>query len=107
MKKIIFNLIVFYQHKISPYKGFCCAHSYYTGGVTCSEWGKRASTKVGLIKFLLIMVRRFKLCNKTYHENIALASESEDDNQQDKSDKKKNIEEGAACCITALPCLPT
>lgn len=60
-------LIVGYQRWISPHKGYSCAHSAYHGGVSCSEWGRRAVLRTGVIQSIPLLVRRLKACRQAYN----------------------------------------
>jgi putative component of membrane protein insertase Oxa1/YidC/SpoIIIJ protein YidD len=51
-----------YQRYVSPYKGFCCAYRSRTGRVSCSEFARRAISKHGLARGLLLLRGRFRAC---------------------------------------------
>ncbi len=55
-------LISAYQRYISPRKGFRCAYRAAHGRHSCSEFGKRAASRCGLLSFLPLLCRRFSRC---------------------------------------------
>ena len=97
--------IVWYQRTISPHKGWSCAHRVRRGGVSCSDWTKRAIARRGVWVGLRLARRRFKLCREAARES----------KKQDSSAKRQSC--GAehlpleCCCdsvdlgITAGDCL--
>jgi len=58
MRLLLVKLIHFYQKYISPYKGFKCP--YYP---SCSEYGKIAVSKYGVIKGGALATMRILRCN--------------------------------------------
>lgn len=58
MKKILINLIIFYQKAISPWLGPRCKFN-----PTCSEYTKQAIEKYGAIKGTIIGIKRILRCN--------------------------------------------
>jgi putative component of membrane protein insertase Oxa1/YidC/SpoIIIJ protein YidD len=69
--------ISFYQKFISPHKGYHCAYAYLHHGVTCSEFGKEAIAKFGVIEGIKLLNERFGECSASaayikaahYHNN--------------------------------------
>lgn len=58
-----------YQSWISPHKGFHCAYaSLHKGSPSCSEYGKQAIGKFGVIDGLLLLQDRFELCRKAAYQ---------------------------------------
>jgi putative component of membrane protein insertase Oxa1/YidC/SpoIIIJ protein YidD len=55
-------VIDFYQRFISPYKGFRCAYRAARGRHSCSEFGKRALHRGGVVGFWPLLRRRFARC---------------------------------------------
>ncbi|MCB1762051.1 MAG: membrane protein insertion efficiency factor YidD [Gammaproteobacteria bacterium] len=86
-----------YQRHISPYKGFCCAHRVLTGGVSCSEYAKRAIIQNGLFASLKPIFRRFHQCKES-------ALSLKENKQPEKGGDKKN---NACMLADALACVPT
>lgn len=62
MKALALASIRFYQKRLSPYKGFCCAYRHHTGASSCSEFGYRAIRRYGLFDGLSVLNRRLNLC---------------------------------------------
>lgn len=58
MKKIILALIKFYQREISNYNFGCCKFI-----PTCSAYAYQAIERFGVIKGLILFLRRFLRCN--------------------------------------------
>ncbi len=59
---ISLGLIAVYQRHISPHKGFCCAYRVHTGRISCSEFGRRAISKMGFVDGLKLLGQRFNAC---------------------------------------------
>lgn len=53
-----------YQRYVSPYKGYSCAHAAFYGGLSCSEFGKRAIREHGLPGGLILLRERFRACHQ-------------------------------------------
>lgn len=58
MKKILLNLILFYQKAISPYFPARCRYT-----PTCSEYAKEAIEKYGAAKGFWLFFKRFLRCH--------------------------------------------
>jgi putative component of membrane protein insertase Oxa1/YidC/SpoIIIJ protein YidD len=104
-------LIEIYQRYISPRKGFCCAYRVrYRRRDSCSQYAKRAISKLGLLPGVRILRRRFEKCG---HASRVLAYEpkrEKNDARQDSSryaDCGSNFDPGVTCdacdCIGAAP----
>ena len=76
MKLLAVAAIGWYQRTVSPRKGFVCAHRTYRGGLSCSEWIKRAIARRGLRIGILLARRRFALCKKTHNEKKVKKNEA-------------------------------
>jgi len=55
-------LITFYQRRLSPHKGFRCAHCVLHGGVSCSAHAKSLLLRRGLLRAFRGMRARFAAC---------------------------------------------
>lgn len=62
MKTFAIAAIDGYQRFISPYKGFGCAYRVRTGGASCSQFAKRAISRLGVMGGVLLTIRRFEAC---------------------------------------------
>lgn len=67
-----------YQRFISPYKGFRCAHSLRTGGMTCSHYGLHALREFGFLRALSRIRERLVQCSE-YATDPLEGKISEDD----------------------------
>ena len=56
------GMIGLYQRWLSPLKGFCCAYRQERKRCSCSEFGRRAVLRVGVMKFFPLMKQRFARC---------------------------------------------
>jgi putative component of membrane protein insertase Oxa1/YidC/SpoIIIJ protein YidD len=72
MQAVAVDLIEFYQRRLSPHKGYRCAHRAHHGGMSCSEFAKQTILVQGLMAALPAMKRRFSECRATY---LALQSQ--------------------------------
>lgn len=63
MRRLALAAIRFYQRRLSPRKGFCCAYRYHTGRAGCSELGFRAIRRYGLWRGLAVLRARLTRCS--------------------------------------------
>lgn len=56
------HLITFYQKRLSPYKGFSCAHRVLHRGESCSQYIKRIILEHGLLRARPLIRQRFRAC---------------------------------------------
>ncbi|MEM7644176.1 MAG: membrane protein insertion efficiency factor YidD [Pseudomonadota bacterium] len=89
--------IEFYQHRISPRKGFRCAHSVLHGGTGCSGFAKHAIREAGLWYALPAIRQRFRDCGLAYD---ALRQDRQDDRTKHRQRTGKRRERcvETACC---------
>ena len=92
MKLISLLLIDIYQRRISPNKGFRCAHRAYFGRSTCSVYGKKAISKHGTFTGVKLISRRFKSCSMAIQK-------IEEEVPKDENPKKKKDEDIAKCLV--------
>ena len=59
MRQLIAFGITFYQQRISPFKGFSCAHHHLRHRGSCSQFAKRAVLKHGAFRLIPLMKMRF------------------------------------------------
>lgn len=69
MRKLIILFINLYQKYLSPRKGYVCAHRYYHGSDSCSEYTKKCVSEFGVIKSIPLFFDRIDECKKTYTEH--------------------------------------
>jgi putative component of membrane protein insertase Oxa1/YidC/SpoIIIJ protein YidD len=94
-------LITTYQKKISPKKGFSCAHRVLHRSESCSQYIKRIILEQGLIRAIPLSRQRFQACKaasqvlKTRRTGWVGMQAEDDNNEQAESDGKskqsKNI----------------
>lgn len=56
--------IQIYRRYVSPHKGYCCAYRATTGRSSCSHFAQRAIRRVGMLRAVTLIVRRFERCAK-------------------------------------------
>lgn len=61
-RSIAITMISFYQHHISPRKGYCCAYRVVHGGDSCSQYVKNVLADKSLFESTLLARRRFRDC---------------------------------------------
>jgi putative component of membrane protein insertase Oxa1/YidC/SpoIIIJ protein YidD len=66
LRTLVLSLILFYQRRLSPHKGFTCAYSDLTGRASCSHIGFRAVRRFGALSGLAMAQRRTALCGIAY-----------------------------------------
>ena len=62
MRKLFAYFIYLYQSKVSPHKGFTCAHRRLHNGDSCSEYAKKQLIEHGVFRCLKATKKRFKEC---------------------------------------------
>ena len=77
MRALALPAIRFYQRRISPYKGFCCAYRSHLGRDSCSELGLRAIRRYGLLKGIAVLRQRLELCGVTFRRHWESARASQ------------------------------
>lgn len=70
MRSLMLVLIRFYQHYVSPYKGFCCAYREHTGRASCSEFGYRVIRRAGPIGGVRMLRQRMYLCGVAHRRAV-------------------------------------
>lgn len=90
-----------YQKHISPRKGYCCAHRALHGGASCSEFGRRVVLRYGVLRFLVLQVRRFARC--AYAFSVLQARQNEEEKEYTDFPwksclKSKKADDAATCC---------
>ena len=82
MQSIAIGLIDFYQGRVSPYKGYRCAHRAQTSGPSCSEFAKQTILARGVLAAFPLMKQRFLECRSAYivlqRQTKMLAQEKDD-----------------------------
>ena len=56
------RMIVLYQRHLSPHKGFACPMRVLRSRNSCAEFARRAVRRVGVIRLVPLMRRRFARC---------------------------------------------
>lgn len=59
---VVDRLVVAYQRRLSPHKGFTCAHLVAHGGVSCSAAVRRLLAQRGAVRAVVPTVARFVAC---------------------------------------------
>jgi uncharacterized protein len=104
MQAFTIGLISFYQRRISPYKGYRCAHGAYHDGPSCSEFAKQTVAEKGLYAAILLMRERFALCHRA-HAALQLQSARVLAGEKSK-DSSPRTKQGDACAnVCTMPCL--
>ena len=62
MRKLLAYFISIYQRKLSPYKGFSCAHRCLHGSDSCSEFTKKQILDKGVFSSVKTIKQRFGEC---------------------------------------------
>ena len=91
--------IELYQRHISPRKGFCCAYRVrYRRRDSCSQYARRAISKLGLLPGVQVLRRRFGKCRH--------ASKVLDYEPRRAREKKRNPHRFADCGSRCDPGVP-
>jgi len=70
VKSLALAAIRFYQHFISPHKGFCCAYREHTGHGSCSALGYRAIRRFGVWRGIGVLRNRIEECGKVHRNHL-------------------------------------
>jgi len=97
MKYLSLALVRFYQRRISPMKGYRCAHGAYHGGLSCSCFCAKQIEEHGVLKAVLSMPLRFRAC----HEAARLMTEEKDSKKPKKKDGPDRQTEPHVACMLA------
>ncbi|MEM9795683.1 MAG: membrane protein insertion efficiency factor YidD [Pseudomonadota bacterium] len=96
-----------YQRRISPRKGWRCAHSVLHGGTGCSGYAKHAIRDHGLWHAIPLIRTRFAECKDAY---ITLRSEREGHQSKRKTGRRSKTErcfDGACTGFEGCAFLPS
>ncbi len=72
MRRLLLAAIRFYQHHVSPRKGFCCAYRVHTGRASCSALGYRAVRRHGVLKGLALIRERTWRCGVVHRRRAPM-----------------------------------
>jgi putative component of membrane protein insertase Oxa1/YidC/SpoIIIJ protein YidD len=70
MRSLALQLIVIYQQRISPRKGFSCAYRAITGRKSCSAYAARCIEKRGVIAGTRLALRRMRRCAAVHAQRV-------------------------------------
>ena len=88
-----------YQRRISPRKGWQCAHRVRHGGLSCSEWVKRAVARHGVRTGVLLARRRFARCRQAAREGREEARWEEGQGEQEQWERQKQRQQRDYSCF--------
>ena len=94
--------IAFYQKRISPHKGFRCAHAALHGGLSCSEFGRQVLQRYGYARFAVLMSHRFVNCHQASAKFSALSVEERPWEKRDRCLDGIAAPLEVACCLLSL-----
>lgn len=106
MKSIAIAAIKFYQKKISPHKGYSCAHRVYHGGDSCSQYVKNQIVSRGTWRGIGSLWNRSFEC-KAAAKILRLQRIQNDKDKKRQRDKRDsgnpegidNSDNGGFCCF--------
>lgn len=107
--RVAIGMIRFYQRRISPIKGFRCAHRALHGGDSCSEAILKLVQARGVWNCLPAVRQRFRECSlaaRVYRLNLAMAPDDGSLNEIEPPTDRKEVPtamhlacgSGAECC---------
>ncbi|WP_146396740.1 membrane protein insertion efficiency factor YidD [Pseudobythopirellula maris] len=108
LTRLSVSLITFYQRRISPHKGFSCAHRLVHGGASCSEAVADIVRDQGVLSGWAIIRRRFAACKAAAVElRCAAMADTEPHGVEEKKPNKPSKNRGAdspwCCDLSFLP----
>lgn len=96
------KLIRFYQKFISPYKGYSCAYSKYTGKKSCSNYGARVMKKnLNFFVALKLIRRRLDRCAYVNKQNFIKQSQIQSQNLNKKFASQAGFCDCGGCDVPA------
>lgn len=104
LRHTVAGAITFYQHSISPHKGFCCAYRACTGRRSCSAYAKTLVLRLGVLSLVVGMKRQFARCRAAYQTLMTTNSERDERRRKIKSCAGDGLD--AACDLSCdnIPC---
>jgi putative component of membrane protein insertase Oxa1/YidC/SpoIIIJ protein YidD len=99
LSNVVISIIEFYQNRISPHKGFCCAYRIYHKGESCSQRAINIISTAGFFRSIPLIQAQFKSCAEAYR-HLQLADDDDEKTEQCPLANK----DSAACCASVLPC---
>lgn len=94
-----------YQRYLSPHKGFACAHRVLHGGLSCSEYAKKAIAQFGLFQAVSLSKQRFRACKQA---KLTLNAQNPQSPPKPKKDQQQNCGDycdGFSVC-DVMECIP-
>ncbi|WP_179038528.1 membrane protein insertion efficiency factor YidD [Limnobaculum xujianqingii] len=94
-RQIATGMIKFYQQRISPHKGFCCAYRYMTGKDSCSGYALKVVQRCGVLALFSAMPRQFMRCRQANLQYISgMGNCTEEQNKPNKPKKQSQCGQG-------------
>ncbi|MBZ0104873.1 MAG: membrane protein insertion efficiency factor YidD [Sulfuricella denitrificans] len=100
ISRLSVSAISFYQQKLSPHKGWCCAYRALTGEESCSEYAKLRIEHMGFFAAIPSVFERLRACG---HAHVALMQQSKAGKGKG-SRKNKTYVDGAKTDVAAEAC---
>jgi putative component of membrane protein insertase Oxa1/YidC/SpoIIIJ protein YidD len=110
LSSVMLLMIEAYQRFISPYKGFRCAYRAARGRHSCSEFGKRALRRGGVLGFWPLLRRRFARCAEAARslkakKSAAVLDYESKQNRKDEEESSRRRSHDRSC-DSGADCLP-
>lgn len=110
LRRAVLALIGLYQRRISPIKGFRCAHRALHGGPSCSDYIKTAIATQGVLAGFRLVSTRFVACHAASRElHVMMAAAGSKDAPEGKRDESAQerarrcaVFTPATCCLTGF-----
>jgi len=111
---LLVGVIDFYQTRLSPLKGFRCAHRARHGGPSCSQVVKNAIRRGGVMAGWTALKRRAAACRRAFLALKADTNGTNDETASNEIPKKRGgelcfdtglefgVQGGCDCCLGAL-----
>lgn len=104
ISSMIVGLIDFYQRRISPYKGYQCAHRIHHDGLSCSEYAKQTIVVSGIAAAFPLIRSRFIDCRHAY--GVIKLQRRQLLTAEEKDKPSPLAKQGDTCVnVCTLPCL--
>ena len=101
--KLALGVLNFYQHRISPHKGYSCAFRVWHEDISCSEYAKLVISQQGVTAVLPKLYRRLCDCRKAF--SVMQESGQETSRETNKGSSTTSSQSDVCANVCAMPCL--
>ncbi|MCU7807592.1 MAG: membrane protein insertion efficiency factor YidD [Candidatus Thiodiazotropha sp. (ex Semelilucina semeliformis)] len=94
------HILLYYKRRISPRKGFRCAHDVLHKQGSCSTWALEETKRSGAINMFQGISKRLLSCRSAYK---SLSVQNREKTETDRPSSECAKQDVVACCINIFP----